>query len=278
MVASNYIQGVEAWRAEMDAQLRVPGPWGWLAVVGTFPLEKGINTIGSSRKCAIRLPKTAPEGVGRIEFDGQHGKLQVTTRQPVFVDGVEVRTAQLRNHREKAGMSVVRVGNITFGIVESINRVYEVVVWDADSPRRQSFPPRAWYPVNPDYCFKGRFISNYSANELIKASPNDYTPELMHVGNVFVTHADTRYRYAVMRSHLGPQYLWMMVHDKTNGKTTHERGRHLQVRIIEDEEVEVDFNKLVLPPMAFCEHIVSPMAPKPNRFPTPLEVGERFPD
>lgn len=278
MVASTYIQEIEAWRAEMDAQLRAPGPWGWLAVAGTYPLEKGKNTIGSSRKSTIRLPKSAPEGVGQIEFDGQHGKLRVTTRQPVFVDGVEVRTAQLRNHREKGGMSVVRVGNITFGIAESINRVYEVIVWDADSPRRQSFPLRAWYPINPDYCFTGRFIRNYSANELIKKSPNQYTPELMHLGNVFVYHAETRYRYAVMRSDLGPKYLWLMLYDKTNGKTTHERGRHLQVRIIDGEEVEVDFNKLVMPPMTFCEHIVSPMAPIPNLFMTPLEVGERYPE
>lgn len=44
----NYQTEVEAWQQDMDAQMRLPGPGGWLAIVGMYPLKRGVNTIGSA--------------------------------------------------------------------------------------------------------------------------------------------------------------------------------------------------------------------------------------
>ncbi|PJF26961.1 MAG: hypothetical protein CUN53_05860, partial [Phototrophicales bacterium] len=115
----DYIAEVEAWRVDMDRQMRAPAPWGWLAIVGMYPLDVGINTIGSAPDCAVLLPEgAAPEHLGYLDFDGQHGTLHVTADEVVTVDGIETRSAALRNHYEPGGMSVVRVREISFGVMQ----------------------------------------------------------------------------------------------------------------------------------------------------------------
>ena len=115
----NYISDIEAWRDDMDKQMRAAGPWGWLAIVGMHPLKEGINTVGSARNSDILLPEGAgPEQLGLIDFQGQHGILTVTTSEKVTVDGLELQEAKLRNHYEAGGMSLVKVRDLSFGVMQ----------------------------------------------------------------------------------------------------------------------------------------------------------------
>src|ERR1700694_3787677 len=115
--STDYIAEVEDWRADMEQQRRSPGPGGWLAIVGMYPLRSGINSVGSAPDSDILLPTgAAPARFGSINFDGVHGKLLVTTDEPVTVDDVPVLPGQpplpLRNYYEPGGMSVMRVRDI----------------------------------------------------------------------------------------------------------------------------------------------------------------------
>ena len=74
---TDYFAEVEAWRREMDAQMRSPGPGGWLAIVGMYPLEEGSNTIGTPPASAKIDPMfgaylkagTPPEIVAKIQAE-----------------------------------------------------------------------------------------------------------------------------------------------------------------------------------------------------------------
>jgi hypothetical protein len=278
MTGSSYTQAIEEWRREMDAQLRAPGPWGWLAIVGMYPLKTGKNTIGSSPRCDVRLPEgKAPEQLGTLAFDGQHGKLKITAKEPVTVDGVEVRSAALRNHYEPGGMSVVKVRNLSFGIMRSASDPYNIRVWDADSPKRLNFPGRAWYPINPTWRVEGEFMPHPVAYPLALQPDSAHLPELMHIGNVHFAFRDVKYQFAAMRSELGRKYLWLQLRDFTNKATTYAGGRYLQAPLLPENRVDVDFNRLYHPPAAFSEFVTSPVPPAFNRFLLPVEAGERYP-
>lgn len=277
-MTSNYVQQIEAWRTEVEEQLRAPGPWGWLAVVGMHPLKIGKNAIGSAPQCDILLPAgSAPEWLGTIEFDGQVCKLRVNVRENVMVDGVEVRVAALRHDYHPDGMSVVRVRNISFGIIQGAAEPHKVCVWDADNPLRFDSLGRVWFPVDSAWRTTGQFIPNRSAFALLEREPPSRLREFMHLGNVHFEFRQQRYVFAAMRSELGYKTLKLLVRDFTNKHTTFERGRILYATKVEEGLVELDFNRLLHPPGVFCRYVEAPVPPITNVLMMKVEAGERLP-
>jgi uncharacterized protein (DUF1684 family) len=276
----DYSAEVEAWRADMDRQMRAPDPWGWLAIVGMVPLDQGINTIGSAPDCAVLLPEgAAPEHLGYLDFDGQHGTLHVTTDEIVTVDGVETRSAALRNHYEPGGMSVVRVREISFGVMQWASDPYNIRVWDANSPKRLQFPGRAWFPVDPAWRVSGVFTPYPGAQSLTVEHTGGLTQELKHIGAVEFELMGSAFRFEAMASEKGSDYVWLLMRDGTNGKTTYGAGRFMMAALGADRRtVDLDFNKFYQPPCAFCDYTTCPMPPRGNVIPFPVEAGERYPD
>src|SRR5437773_1777942 len=64
--APDYRAEIEKYRSKRVAELTAPN--GWLAVVGLFWLREGMNTAGSDRDKAIRLPARAPKTLGAFEL------------------------------------------------------------------------------------------------------------------------------------------------------------------------------------------------------------------
>jgi uncharacterized protein (DUF1684 family) len=277
-VSDTYIQQIEAWRTSMEAQMRAPGPWGWIAIVGMYPLRVGTNTIGSAADCDVLLPAgAAPEHLGTLEFDGQHGVLHITTDEVVTVDGAAARQAALRNHYEPGGMSVVRVREISFGVMQWASDPYNIRVWDANATKRLSFPGRAWYPIDPAWRVMGTFTRFADSQAITVEHTGGLTQELKHIGQVAFTLQGQAFRFEAMASELGPDYVWLLARDTTNGSSTYGGGRFLHMPLLAPDEVDVDFNRIYQPPCAFCEYTTCPMPPRANRFPFLVEAGERYP-
>ncbi len=142
---AGYIAEVEAWRRDMEQQMRSPGPGGWLAIVGMYPLQTGLNTIGSAPGSDVLLPAgAAPERFGMIDFDGIHGKLEVTTDEPVTVGDVQVFPGQpalpLRNYYEPGGLfrrlreSFLKIAAISGILNISLNPLIRVFTELAEDP------------------------------------------------------------------------------------------------------------------------------------------------
>ncbi|MBN8594275.1 MAG: DUF1684 domain-containing protein [Anaerolineae bacterium] len=275
---NSYRQAIEAWRAGMEAQMRAPGPWGWIAIVGMYPLRIGSNTIGSDPQCDVILPAgAAPELLGTVEFDGQHGTLRVSTAEVVTVDGEATRHAKLRNHYEPGGMSVVRVREVSFGVMQWASDPYNIRVWDANSPKRLAFPGRAWYPIDPAWRVRGAFTRLAESQSVTVEHTGGLTQELKLIGQVAFTLQGQDFRFEAMASELGPEYVWLLARDTTNGTTTYGGGRFLHMPLLAPDQVDVDFNRIYQPPCAFCEYTTCPMPPKGNRLPFPVEAGEKYP-
>lgn len=275
---ANYIAQVEAWRQDMDAQMRAPGPGGWLAIVGMYPLGTGHNTIGSAPDSTVLLPpNAAPERLGILDFDGQHGSLQVTTNEVVTVDDVPVREAKLRNHYEPGGMSVVRVRDIRFGIMQWASDPYNVRVWDANAPKRLNFTGRVWYPIDPKYRVSGKFTPYPDARDITVDHTGGETQVLTNIGAVNFELLGHTFHFEACASEKGSDYVWLLMRDATAGKSTYGGGRFMMAPFLDAHTVDMDFNKLYQPPCAFCEFTTCPMPPRGNVIPFPVEAGEYFP-
>ncbi len=276
--STNYITQVEAWRQDMDAQMRAPGPDGWLAIVGMYPLEPGENTIGSAPDSDVLLPTgAAPEHLGIVAFDGAHGTLHVTADEEVTVDGIATRSAMLRNHYEQGGMSIVQVRDVRFGVMQWASDPYNIRVWDANSPKRLNFSGRVWYPIDPKYRVAGQFTPYPAAKGMTVDHTGGETQVLKNIGFVEFDLFGQSFHFEAAASEKGADYVWLLLRDSTSGKSTYGAGRFLMAPLAADGSVDLDFNQFYHPPCAFCEFTTCPMPPRGNNFPFPIEAGERFP-
>jgi uncharacterized protein (DUF1684 family) len=279
MLTTGYAAEVEARRQEMDRQMRAPGPWGWLAIVGMYPLKQGPNTVGSAPESDILLPAgAAPEQLGILDFQGETGTLHVTTDEVVTVDGVETRDVALRNHYAPGGMSVVAVREVSFGMMQWASDPYNVRVWDANSPKRLNFPGRAWYPVDASYRVVGRFTPYPQTQTMTVTHTGGLTQALKNTGYVEFELKGQLFRFEAAASEKGAEYVWLLMRDGTSGKATYGAGRFLMAALADDGTVDLDFNKLYHPPCAFCEYTTCPMPPRSNVIPFPVEAGEHLPE
>jgi uncharacterized protein (DUF1684 family) len=275
---TDYFAEVEAWRQEMDAQMRSPVPGGWLAIVGMYPLEEGQNTIGTAPGSDVLLPAGgAPEHLGVVDFKDNHGTLTVITDEVVTVDGVAVREAKLRNYYEPGGMSVVRVRDVRFGIMQWASDPYNIRVWDANAPKRLNFVGRAWYPIDTRYRVKGKLTRFPGQHHLTVTHTGGDTQTLVGIGTVDFEMFGRSYRFDAAASEKGPEYVWLLMRDTTAGKTTYGAGRFMMALTDEDGSVDMDFNKFYQPPCAFCDYTTCPTPPRTNVFDFPIEAGERYP-
>jgi uncharacterized protein (DUF1684 family) len=274
-----YQAEVEAWREDMDRQMRAPGPGGWLAIVGMYPLRQGSNTVGSAPDSDVLLPSGAPERLGTVDFHDTRGTLHVTADEQVTVDDVPTRSAALRNHYEPGGMSVVRVRDVRFGIMQWASDPYNIRVWDANSPKRLNFGGRVWFPIDPAHRVTGTFTRYPHVQSMTVDHTGGETQVLKNIGTVDFELFGQAFHFQAAASEKGEDYVWLLMRDGTSGKTTYGAGRFMMAPLAADgTTVDLDFNKFYHPPCAFCDYTTCPMPPKGNVFPFPIEAGERFPD
>lgn len=275
----DYISNIETWRQDMDTQMRAPKPGGWLAIVGMYPLKQGVNTVGSALDSDVLLPiQAAPEHLGTIDFQDEHGTLTVTTDELVTVNGLETKQTTLRNHYESDGMSVVKVRDIRFGIMQWASDPYNVRVWDANSPKRLNFTGRTWFPIDTKFRVQGTFTPYEKERDLTVDHTGGETQILSNIGLVDFELFGQSFRFEAAASEKGPDYVWLLMRDATSGKSTYGAGRFMMAELFDDGTVDLDFNKFYQPPCAFCDYTTCPMPPRGNVLPLAIEAGECFPE
>lgn len=68
-------------------------------------------------------------------------------------------------------------------------------------------------------------------------------------------------------------YLFLPFLDDTNADTTYGGGRYIDLRIPEENEIEIDFNKAYNPYCAYNEKYSCPIVPRENYLPLKVEAG-----
>ena len=275
---TEYLVGIEAWRVEKDYQMRAPGPGGWLAIVGMYPLRMGVNIVGSAEHSDVLLPVgSAPSQIGTVDYLDKCWILRVTTNETVTVDQKPVRFAMLRTYGDIGGMSVVQVREVRFGIQQWASDPINIRVWDANNPKRINFPGRFWYPIDLRYRVKGKLKRYALARELTVEHTGGQTQELHNIGVIEFELMGTSFVFEACEYVKGDGNVWLLMRDGTSGRLTYGAGRFLNVSVADDNSLDLDFNKLYHPPCAFFDFTTCPMPPRGNFIPFSVEAGEHYP-
>jgi uncharacterized protein (DUF1684 family) len=256
---SSYQQQIARWRAEREAKLKADD--GWLTVVGLQWLHEGVNTVGSDPKADAPLPASAPARVGTITLS--KGKVHFKPAGGIQLKEMDLKTDVTPQYDR------LTVGRVKFFVMERESK-FGVHVKDNDSEARKRFTGLRWYPVDPSWNIRAKFIPSphqVSFDTEVGVKEKDDSP-----GYVTFTRGGRDYKMEAVKE---DDDLWFVFRDQTSGKTTYGASRFLYTPFAKDGFVEMDFNKAENPPCMFTDYATCPLPTPQNRLSLAVTAGEQ---
>ena len=252
-----------------------------MSLVGLDWLKPGDNSIGTASDNAIVLKKSAPH-LAVFKLDQQ----QVTLVAPsggfpkeLTVDGHAPQNGQAIQPDDAANPSKLKIGTLTILIIHRGDK-YGVRVKDAQSPTITSFHGLKWYPPNPAYRVKAKWIPYNPPKQ--KPVPNILgMTDNMEVPGVaeFVIQGKT-YRLEPVLEEPDAKQLFFIMRDTTSATTTYGAARFLYTDfpdrgLTQPGELVMDFNRAQNPPCAYTPYATCPLPPPENRLKVAIPAGEK---
>lgn len=263
------VAALERFRAEYEASLKTDT--GWLTVAGLHFLNQGENTVGRAPTNDIVLDfPGVPDHAGVVILEGEKTRVKAVPGGTVAVNGQPVREATLTRSGLGKPFDVVSFRRVNFFVHYSGPRL-ALRVRNLDSPLRTNFKGLRWFPPNPTYRVKARFVPYPEAKAA--AMPNilgDLEPFTV-VGTVSFTLGGMKHQMVAWRS---GQRLWFVFRDLTSGQETYAASRFLYQPMSAAGEFELDFNYAQNAPCAYNPYTTCPLPPPQNRLNVRVEAGE----
>jgi uncharacterized protein len=267
-----YAREIAQWHEQRWAELKSEN--GWLTLVGLFWLREGENKFGSDPGNDIVLPKEKVEAnAGSFFLKDGIVKLE-SAQNGITLDGKPVKSVELKTDADDHP-TVLHLGSLSFQIIKR-NEKLGLRVKDSQNPDRLNFKETEFYPAGVQWRIDARFepynppkpmpITNVLGMESAEPSP----------GAVKFEVDGAEYRLDAI-TEKGEPRLFMIIADKTSGKSTYPAGRYLYVDPPDASgHLVIDFNKAYSPPCAFTKFATCPLPPKQNRLPIVIEAGEKY--
>jgi hypothetical protein len=273
-VTVDYQRSIAEWRARREAKLKAED--GWLTVVGLTWLKEGANRVGSNANFEVRLPKSAPASVGTLTL--KSGKVRFTPVPGIAVtmNGAPAKETDLKPDVD-ASYDRLAIGRVKFFIIKREDK-FGVRIKDNDSWARREFSGLKWYPVDPSWRVKAKYIPFDKPHTLIFDTAVGVKEQDQSPGYVTFQRNGKEYRLEPV---VDDNELWFVMRDQTSGKTTYGASRFLYAEmpksgIKQPGALEIDFNKAENPPCVFTDFATCPLPPPQNRLALAVTAGEQM--
>ena len=237
---------------------------------------KGFLALVNTQWVDAEQPIWGVPGVWAPLPDGESG-LQVTAaaEDGIRVDGQLVDgTVVVRGRDADAPSEIIFDSHTTGTVIKGDEGNYGLRVWDAESEAIQKFGAIDAFPFAEEWIVTGRFTPNPEGTTLGFQHLQDEgkAKEKVIPGEITFEHDGTEYTIVAFQE---GRALQLVFSDATSGDSTYSVGRFLFTVPNPDGTITLNFNTAVLPPCAFSYNFNCPMPPKQNRFPFPVEAGEK---
>ena len=261
LVASDYQTSLEEWRRRREARLVAED--GWLTVAGLFWLQTGANT----------LPAPAPAGIGAFHL--RSGKIAFQPGGgPAVTAGSRPVAGPLELQPDVPGPpTVLTIGDLTLYVIRRGER-FAVRLKDKNSKLRREFAGLRWFPADPAWRVRARFVPYPTPRMLSIATIHGDRDQQPSPGYAAFTRNGREHRLVPTAE--GGR-LFIVFRDLTAGKQTYPAGRFLYADMPQDGEVVLDFNQAYNPPCAFNPFTTCPVPLRENRLSFPVPAGEQYP-
>jgi len=260
-------------------QRRVDGllkPDGWTAIIGMHWLEPGRYSVGSAADSDFRLA-IGPARIGVIEEKDGRALFTPEPGVPLLVNGAAL-TGPVELKRYAPGTPATAVaydggkGSISL-IISGKRRALRV--HHADAPTRVNFAGLDYWPIDPGWRIKGKFIPHSTVRTVPVLDVLGGLNDQANPGVVEFERDGRTFRLEVIGD--SSRGLSLMFADRTNGKGgSYPSGRFLFTGLPDAKgEVVIDFNRTYTPPCAFTEFGTCLLPPPENRLDLAITAGEK---
>ncbi|MFB6097725.1 MAG: DUF1684 domain-containing protein [Salinibacter sp.] len=145
--------------------------------------------------------------------------------------------------------------------------------------RREAFRGLDFYEVDPSYRFVVPLHRFSTPDTVMMAESTGGVRSQVQVGRVRVPLPTDTTDLVVFRGESDDPRgrLWIPFADSTNGHTTYEGGRYVDLKSAAGDSVVVDFNRAYNPTCAYNPSFACPLPPPENRIEAPIPAGEKVP-
>jgi uncharacterized protein len=255
-----YEQEIDKWRKAHEAELKADD--GWLTVVGLYWLKEGSNRAGQNPNWEVIMPSPMPwtTGIFLLKNDVVHFKPGPNAK---------LKETDMKPDTEK-DYTVMSLGSVRFHVIKRADK-FAVRVKDNNSPARKNFKGLKWYPVDPTWKVRAKFVQWDKPRTLTFETEVGVKEEESSPGYVSFRRNDKEYRLQPVKE---GDSLFFVMKDQTSGKTTYGASRFLYADPPKNGIVELDFNKAENPPCVFTDYATCPLPPPQNRLALPITAGE----
>jgi uncharacterized protein len=263
-----YQKDYEKWKVELADDLKQ----NWLPLAGLFWLKPGANSFGTDDSNALVFPK-GPAHAGVFELQGKDVVMKLTADGHATVAGKAVTTTKLIPDTAE-NTTMVELGSLRFHLIVRGERI-GIRVKDTESSAVEKFKGLTFYPPDLNY----RVTAKWEPSDGKKTVdvPNvlgDVSPTPVSGTAVFTINGQE-----VRLTDLGEdptKGLFFVFNDVTSKTDTYPGGRFLYTDPVANGTVVLDFNRAHNPPCAVTAYATCPLAPKENRLPMAIPVGEKY--
>lgn len=261
------------WRETRRATLLKPD--GWTSLVGLHWLDPGAHYVGSAADNGIRLAM-GPSHLGMVTVDAKGVRFVPDKSAALTLDDKPL-TAEtmLRTDVETGGASVIGFdgGKGEATVVERSGR-HALRVRHADAPTRLQFAGLDYWPADPSWLVKARFIPHESGRTMEVANIIGSMDAMSNPGTVEFEHDGKTWKLEALDE--GEGVLFLVFADRTNGHGSYGAGRFLDAPMPDAQgNVLLDFNQSRNPPCAFTSFATCPLPPPENRLDLAVTAGEK---
>jgi uncharacterized protein len=264
-----WVKSVNAWRTKHETDYRRD----WATIAGLHFLEQqGIYSIGSSKENEIVLPDDLPANIGRI-FVAEGGvRYEPAAGVRPLQNGKPVMGGVVLKEPRKDPADEVTVQDVKFAVHQSGPRL-SLRVWDPDGRQAKDFAGFDWFPIDPNYQVRARFIPDEKPRGVPVVNTYNDADVMLTEGVVeFTLNGETvRLRPFTTR----PKRFWFVFRDGSSGHETYETARFLYSDLLDDGTTVLDFNQAYNPPCAFNKYTTCPIPIKENRLAVKILAGEK---
>ncbi|MFD1316759.1 DUF1684 domain-containing protein [Namhaeicola litoreus] len=142
-----------------------------------------------------------------------------------------------------------------------------------------NFTELSFFPIDTAYVVKAKIERIKDAIPFKMQTTTDRLPIYVLFAKAhFILHGNSYsleiYRNEnLMNSAVDKDYIFLPFTDETNGKTTYQGGRYIDLKVPKGDELIIDFNRAYNPYCAYNGKFSCPIPPKQNHLNTYIEAG-----
>jgi uncharacterized protein (DUF1684 family) len=265
---SSYLEKILDFREAREKRIKT-SPSSWLALIGLFHIKEGDNPFGAGSANKIILPEFIQERCGSFHLENKNVSLFPSPNSNLMINGSSPEVRFLRSDRDEEP-DRIEVGSLTMMVLQRGGK-YFLRVWDKNVVALKNFTGLKYFPVNPEYQIKARFIHYAPPREIriLDIIGTEYESHLFGEAHFTLGGIDC----SLVAEEDGDELLFSFT-DETRSDMTYPGGRFLTVPKPENECVILDFNQALNWPCAYTAFATCPLPPSENHLPIRIEAGE----